>query len=140
MTLNELLAAAILKDTLQQPVEDFCRQHGVTTMQALNELARHVAQQLVAGDLMFTDGAGVMKSIFTHMTRADVLAQAEGQLPEPAASICLAFDAGEFQHAGDGQQDDPVAKHTIPLLQEVMAQHAVSPTNSDSGQPIVTNA
>lgn len=45
-----------------------------------------------------------------------------GELPQPADSIYLAFDRGEYSI----DDDDPVEEHTRPVLRQILISHSVT--------------
>jgi len=42
------------------------------------------------------------------------------EMPEPAFSIYLAFDAGEYSHIGDATDAFPWEKWTLPELERIL--------------------
>ena len=52
-----------------------------------------------------------------------VITLADEARPDLFWSVFSAFDAGEFNH-GNNRNEDPVAKYTRPLIAQVLAKHA----------------
>jgi len=83
--------------------------------EALNNLALDIARRYTAGSLGFLECDRLMNSLngWSVSVRDRVL-------PEPADSIYLAFDAGEYRHQGDSDETDSEAKYTRPMIEEVL--------------------
>lgn len=105
-------------------LEQCCQQHACRLPQAINQLACQVAQQLLSQSLSYAEGLQTMQGLLAVMTSSAAAEQLQGKMPEPAASIYLAFEAGSFQHVGDDGHMDSAQQHTLPLLQDVLAAHA----------------
>jgi hypothetical protein len=102
--------------------ESFCAAQGIELNDLYNRMALIVAERFNNDTLSYADGDGVMNAIFCMMI--------EGATPmesiEPAWSIYLAFDEGEYYHGGS---TDPVESFTRPQLRNILndAQQIVGP-------------
>lgn len=95
----------------------FCAAHGLKPGEVCNEIALTVARRFNDSAMTFEDADAVMNAISTI-----ILGYGQDEvvtLPEPAWSIYLAFDAGEYDH---GEGADPIERFTKPLLREVLAR------------------
>jgi hypothetical protein len=92
---------------------------GEAFAEACNTLSLRVARRLVHGDLGFEGADAVMNWVWSYMVRC-APTTGEAAMPEPAYSIYDAVDAGEYHHAGDDPDVDPVLKYTIPALSEIL--------------------
>ena len=102
--------------------ESFCAAEGIELADLYNRIALIVAERFNDGTLSYADGDGVMNAIFGMMI--------DGKTPmesiQPAWSIYLAFDEGEYYHGGS---TDPVESFTRPQLRNILndAQQFVGP-------------
>ena len=76
-----------------------------------NDVALVVAQRFLDGKMSFNDADAVANEIYALYIGEPV------EIPEPADSIYLAFDRGEF--AIDGE--NPIEEHTRPALRTIIA-------------------
>ena len=76
-----------------------------------NDVALVVAQRFLDGKMSFDDADAVANELNALYIGAPI------EIPEPAESIYLAFDRGEF--AVDGE--DPIEEHTRPALRRILA-------------------
>lgn len=81
-----------------------------------NQVAMAVARLFIEGRRDFHYGDAVMNTLFSDMVDLSLHAD----MPEPAFSIYLAFDAGEYRHPGDGQDELPWEKWTRPALERIL--------------------
>ena len=89
------------------PLNDFC-----------NAIALTVAKRFDDSSMAYEDADSVMNTIFALMIH-EATRQGDGfVLAEPAYSIYLAFDAGEYDHH-DGQ--DPVERYTKPMVKKALS-------------------
>ncbi|ASP40464.1 hypothetical protein CHH28_18070 [Bacterioplanes sanyensis] len=120
--LNELQHSAVTPTALLQGLQVYCREQGSPLEQAINQLARYVAQQWMAQQLAFADGLRLMQQLMAVMSSPSVVADLHGRVPEPAASICLAFDAGTLTQSAQRQGCKAEQAYTLPILQEALAR------------------
>ncbi|MGH9929169.1 MAG: hypothetical protein ACREA9_08070, partial [Pyrinomonadaceae bacterium] len=93
--------------------ESFCAAENIELNDLYNRIALIVAERFDSGTLSYEDGDGVMNAIFGMMI--------DGEKPiesvQPAWSIYLAFDEGEYDHAGS---TDPVESFTRPEIRKIL--------------------
>ena len=82
----------------------------------LNQLAIAVARLFTSGRRDFHDCDAVMNTLFSDIVDLSLNAD----MPEPAFSIYLAFDAGEYGHSGDAQDVLPWEQWTRPELERIL--------------------
>ncbi|AXK57459.1 hypothetical protein DWF74_01965 [Pseudomonas protegens] len=83
-----------------------------------NQVAMAVARLFIEGRRDFHYGDAVMNTLFSDIVDLSLNAD----MPEPAFSIYLAFDAGEYRHPGDGQDELPWEKWTRPALERILRE------------------
>ena len=83
-------------------IKDFCNTAAIIT-----------AQRFLNNELSYEHADAVINDIYSLYIGEEI------ELPEPADSIYLAFDRGEYA-LGD---EDPVADHTRPMLKNILANH-----------------
>ena len=82
-----------------------------------NSLAIAIAERFLSDQLTFDAADHAINVLWSLMVQDVGESEGARSLPEPADSIYLAFDAGEFDHS-DGA--DPVEKFTKPELQKII--------------------
>jgi hypothetical protein len=105
--------------------ESVCAATGIEMTDLYNQIALIVAKRFDAGTLSYEDGDGAMNAIFSMMTD-DAANGHPAPYVEPAWSIYLAFDDGEYFHGGS---TDPVETFTRPQIRHVLddAQQLIEP-------------
>src|SRR5687768_8910410 len=93
----------------------FCTLQNVTFDDLCNTVALTVARRFNDCAMTYEDADGVTNALSALMI-AHVTREADAHLPEPAWTIYLAFDAGEYDR-GDGA--DPIERFTRPLVRQV---------------------
>jgi hypothetical protein len=95
---------------------DFCTSQNVKFDDLCNTIALAVAKRFNDSAMTYDDADGVLNALSGLMI-AHVTKEADAHLPEPAWTVYLAFDAGEYDR-GDGS--DPVERFTRPLVRKVL--------------------
>ncbi|MGI9235806.1 MAG: hypothetical protein ACR2QZ_00320 [Woeseiaceae bacterium] len=110
---------------MESPVEEFIRAavqgpvnqarylgwYSEATLGAFcNDVALVIARRFLDDEMSFDDADAVANQFYALYIGQPI------EIPEPADSIYLAFDRGEF--AIDGE--DPVEEHTRPALRSIM--------------------
>ena len=105
--------------------ESVCAATGIEMTELYNQIALIVAKRFDAGRLSYEDGDGAMNAIFCMMIDDDANCHPAPYV-EPAWSIYLAFDEGEYFHGGS---TDPVETFTRPQIRHVLddAQQLIEP-------------
>jgi hypothetical protein len=94
----------------------FCTSQNLRFDEVCNTIALAIAKRFNDSDMTYDDADGVANALSGLMI-AHVTREPEASLPEPAWTIYLAFDAGEYDR-GDGA--DPVEKFTKPLVRDAL--------------------
>ena len=76
-----------------------------------NDVALVVAQRFLDGKMSFIDADAAANEFYALYIGQPI------EIPEPADSIYLAFDRGEFAINGE----DPIEEHTRPALRTILA-------------------
>jgi len=92
---------------------------GIDPRQLVNELALAVANGFNAMTLDFDFCNQVMNGLEGVVAQLAV----DGETPEPALSIYLAFDAGEFRRSGEPIDICPTEKYTRPMIERILLEH-----------------
>ncbi|WP_248800595.1 hypothetical protein [Pseudomonas sp. MWU13-2105] len=92
---------------------------GIAPRQLVNELALAVANGFNAMTLDFDFCSQAMNGLEGAVVQLAV----DGETPEPALSIYLAFDAGEFKRSGDPIDVCPAEKYTRPMIERILLEH-----------------
>jgi hypothetical protein len=105
--------------------EAYCVAKGIEMTELYNHVALSVAKRFDAGELSYEDGDMVMNAVFSMMTDGDANNH-PNPFVEPAWSIYLAFDEGEYDHAGS---TNPVESFTRPQIRKILedAQQLAGP-------------
>jgi len=93
--------------------ESFCAAENIELADLYNRIALIVAERFDNGTLSYEDGDGVMNAIFGMMVGGEIPMESI----EPAWSIYLAFDEGEYYHGGS---TDPVKSFTRPQIRNIL--------------------
>lgn len=107
--LEQLIQQATTGRINRADVESFCIAEGIEVSELCNHIALRVAERFHAGTLSYEDGDGVMNALFALIV--------ENQTVEPAWSIYLAFDEGEYDHAGS---TNPIESFTRPQIRKIL--------------------
>lgn len=97
--------------------ESVCAVERIEMTDLYNEVALIVAKRFVDGTLSYEDGDAAMNAVF-QMMMDDAANNHPNPWVEPAWSIYLAFDEGEYNHAGS---TDPVETFTRPQIRTILA-------------------
>jgi len=93
-----------------------CERFGVAPHDVLNELFIAVAKAYLQGYLLYDFCDGVMNGIITAVVEVGMT----NDMPQPAFSLCQAFDQGEWFRSNDPPETDPNDKYTKPAVEEIM--------------------
>jgi hypothetical protein len=77
--------------------------------------ARYVAENYVSGVLEFSVADQAMNELYAYSYH-----DADRGMPELAWEIFHAFDEGEYRHAGDAPDVEPIEKYTRPQIIEIL--------------------
>ncbi|BBB61848.1 hypothetical protein UNDKW_3575 [Undibacterium sp. KW1] len=87
-----------------------------------NQFSLEVARGFHEQRYTYEDCDAVMNHLFNIMTTAPFF-DTEINIPEPAFSIFLTFDSGEYHHPHDLPHENPIEKHTRPGVSEILKLH-----------------
>ncbi|MDB5979106.1 MAG: hypothetical protein JWQ69_121 [Pseudomonas sp.] len=114
--LQALMAQAHTDGLELSDLKAICLVRGIDSRQVLNELAINVAKGFLSGSLTYDFCDCVMNGIFIAITDLSMSAD----IPQPAFSIYLAFDEGEWRRAGDSTDICPWEKYTRPRVEAIL--------------------
>ncbi len=121
MNIYQLVRKAAEQKLHREEFNQYLQVEGMAFDALCNQIATQLAKNYLQGKLDFYFCDQVMNRINNFMIDA-LFEELISTLPEPADSIYLAFDQGEFHHSGDDRNIDPAEKYTKPRLQEIMTQ------------------
>lgn len=108
-TLEQLIQQATSGRLNRPEVEAYCIASELEVSDLCNRIALTIAERFNAGTLSYEDGDRVMNALFTLIV--------DNKTVEPAWSIYLAFDEGEYDHGGS---TDPVESFTRPQIRNIL--------------------
>jgi len=115
MSTDEILTICMKRAPSTEEIEAYRGKLGVTVEEALNSIALTLARRYDAGEMAFFDCDIAANSLYSWC-----LLKRDHVLPEPALSVFLAFDEGEYRHSGDADDVDTEAKYTRPMIKELL--------------------
>jgi hypothetical protein len=114
--LEQIIDQAVSGKINRGDADAFCSAAGIDICQLYNDIALAVAKRFDAGTMSYEDGDGVMNAILGQM--ADDAAKGHpNPFVEPAWSVYLAFDDGEYVHRNC---EDPVETYTRPAIRALV--------------------
>ena len=111
--LEQLIQNATSGRMNRSAAEDLCAAENIELYDLYNRIALVVAERFHKGTLSYEDGDGVMNAIFGMLVNGDKPIDSV----QPAWSIYLAFDEGEYYHNGSS---DPVESFTRPQICQIL--------------------
>lgn len=100
----------------------YCESEHLSLNDFCNQLARAIAQAFLENRIDYDLGDEVMNYLMGFMTSEFFFSRNENTVPDPAWSIFLAFDRGEYRNEKfDAQEDVPSEKYTRPWLTQLLA-------------------
>lgn len=103
----------------------YCEAERISLAALCNELALAIAAQFLGKQVDFDFGDDVMNHLMGFMTSTFFLSRNENTVPEPAWSVYLAFDRGEYwSEKTDRPDETPSEKYTRPMLESLVASHS----------------
>ena len=109
---------AITRELILEDVRAYCRAMTLASSDFYNILSWAIAERFDGQLMSFKDADYAMNEIYAIMTSDIFAPHGISKYPEPAYSIFLAFDEGEYFHGG---QSDPVESFTRPLVKKILA-------------------
>ncbi|RBH52409.1 MULTISPECIES: hypothetical protein [Pseudomonas] len=118
MELRRLMLEAAETGLNINDIEPMGTRLGIDSRQLVNELALAVANGFNAMTLDFDFCIQVMNGLEGVVAQLAV----DGETPEPALSIYLAFDAGEFKRLDEPAEVCPAEKYTRPMIERILLE------------------
>ena len=112
---DSILKSAFKGVVDREVVDRHCLENSLEVSSFWNAMSLEIARRYINREVSFTDADDAVNAIYSRML--DVCEQVP--FAEPAYSIFLAFDAGEYDH-GDGK--DPEVTYTIPELERILRE------------------
>ena len=98
----------------------------------LDAMSTDIALKYSRKEISFDHGDRVMNALWGLACSFDFLASNDRTIPDTTQRVFLAFDEGEYIHQGDGEDVDPVAKYTDPLIQQFVGSLNTSRDRDDA--------
>jgi hypothetical protein len=102
-------------------VFQLAREMAIPVPTLLDNLSNQVASSFLEGSVAYEEAGQLMDSVYRAMLTTPFLVY--HQMPERTLEVYEAFDAGEYGHAEDRPDDDPIEKHTKSLVAEFLVEH-----------------
>lgn len=103
----------------------YCEQSGLTPEAFCNKFSMLVAKGFASREFSYEFCDDAMNFLWGFITTPPVFCP-DRNIPEPAFSIYQAFDEGEYHHAGDAREVDPVDKYTRPMVNQILRESNAS--------------
>ena len=117
MVNNSLVIELVEQRLHLSEVDIFCEKLKIDRASFFNECSIYIAKKFQLRTLTYAEADAAINSVSSLMT-ADASQQGDGFIfAEPAFSIYLAFDRGEYSLKGD---IDPVEQYTRPLIFKIL--------------------
>ncbi|WP_338524290.1 hypothetical protein NUH87_00920 [Pseudomonas batumici] len=116
--LDQLMLEAAETGLSIDDIAPICARLKVDARHLVNELALAVANGFISQAFDFDLCSQVMNGLEGVVAQLAV----DGKTPEPALSIYLAFDAGEFKRSGDPIEVCPAEKYTRPMIERILLE------------------
>ncbi len=102
----------------KEKLTNYLKNNNLSLSQFCNNIAIFIANKyLIDG----SDDSWELCDLAINSLSAYIFKIGENEdLPEPAWSIYLAFDNGEFYHDCDDHNTNPITKYTIPSLKKIL--------------------
>lgn len=112
----------IQQEGLQEgEIKEICRIHDLSIAEFLNEFSRTVAFDYYLKKRNYEDCDIAMNGIFACLIDFSLF----HDMLEPAYSIFLAFDDGEYRRSKDAVSVDPGEKYTRPQIINILKEYQV---------------
>lgn len=102
-------------------IKEICRIHDLSIAEFLNEFSRTVALDYYLKKRDYEDCDIAMNGIFACLIDFSL----SHDMLEPAYSIFLAFDDGEYRRSKDAVSVDPSEKYTRPQIEIILKEYQV---------------
>ena len=100
----------------------YCATENIGIVEFCNEVMVVTATQYHENSIDYSFADGVANNVYGFMVSDYYLGVTENSLSEPAYSIYLAFDAGEYFHKNDDRSIDPEFKYTRPEIERILSE------------------
>jgi hypothetical protein len=104
----------------------YCSENELSYVQFCNELMIDLAKSYLSGKVDYSYADGVANNIHDFMMSDSYLDSNNNTLDDPAYSVYLAFDAGEYYRKDDDRSIEPDIKYTKPELEKIVSEHESS--------------
>ena len=108
---------------MELEVEDilkYCNGNDLSYVEFSNNVLVHLAKIYLSGSVDYSYADGVANNIHDFMMTDQYLDSNNNTLSDPAYSIYLAFDAGEYYRKEDDKSIEPHIKYTNPELEAIL--------------------
>jgi hypothetical protein len=115
-------AAAVLgNEPTHAEILRFCELRSLSPESFCNEFSVVVAKGFADGTFSYEYCEVAMNYLWAFITTPPIFGS-DKNIPQPAFTIYDAFDAGEYIHAGDSRDVDPVEKYTRPQIDQILQE------------------
>lgn len=92
----------------------------LSPMDFCDSFARRVAHEYAENNLSFSTADAAMNALHVYVSN-----EFDVRLPSYAWEVFLAFDEGEYRHAGDPEGIDPEQKYTRPAISSIVVRDQI---------------
>jgi prepilin-type processing-associated H-X9-DG protein len=107
-------------DLESEEIIDYCTANNLNFVAFCNEILIHLSKVYLSGKVNYSFADGVANNIHDFMVSDHYLDSNNNTLSDPAYSIYLAFDAGEYYRKEDDKNIEPHVKYTNPQLEAIL--------------------
>lgn len=101
---------------------NFCATENIDIVEFCNNVMVVTATKYHENSIDYSFADGVANNVYGFMLSDFYLELTENSLSEPAYSIYLAFDAGEYFHKNDDRNIAPEFKYTKPEIERILSE------------------
>ena len=123
MNIYQLVNDAATNQLTSKAFKQYLQVNGQSIDSLYNHIATSLTKNYLQGNLDFNFCDRVMNQLNTFAVDA-LIEETIETFPEPADSIYLAFDEGEFHHSNEDRDlgVDPAEKYTKPMLVKIISE------------------
>jgi hypothetical protein len=122
LALSHLIEAASVAGIDPAPFQRISDEPETIITATLDRLSLDVAQQYDSGKMMYELADDIIGAVEVFII-SSLVEEKIFKVPEISWLIFLAFDAGHFYHPDDQPGEDPVEKHTKPMISELLRKY-----------------
>ena len=120
MDFGELLDKSSEMELEPEEIVKYCDDNKLSYVDFCNMILVHLAKNYLKGKCNYSYSDGVANNIHDFMMSGHYLNANNNSLADPAYSIYLAFDAGEYYRKEDDRSVEPHVKYTKAEIEQIL--------------------